>query len=235
MSQINKFLFDTDFGEGADAPRRRRAERAELEEAAFSEDDLADARRSGYESGLAAGRAQASAAIETRIEGLLGTVAERLQALAGDLRARRLLTQDDITRLARTIAAKVSGRREEDGDLAVVARLVEQCLGEIYGPEQVTVAVDPALAEALGARLAGSGGGLALSVAGDPSLSGTECRIDWPGGGARRLESEAWARIDAILDRYAAEGGAPAPEPVTDDAEPPQPPPDDAPSGDDHG
>ena len=235
MSAISKFLFDTDFGAGDGAPRRRKADRQEIGETGYSEDDLADARRSGYESGLAAGRAQASAAVETRVESLLETVAERLQALAEDLRGRRALTHDDITRLARTIAAKTSGRRDRDGDLAIVERLVEQCLSEIYGPEQVTVAVDPALAEALGARLAAPAGGVAVSVTADPSLAGAECRIDWPGGGARRLEPEIWARIDAILDRYAAHCDAPAPRPGPGDGEPPPPAPDAAPSGDDHG
>lgn len=225
MSEISKFLFDTDFGAGDGAPRRRKADRQPTEETGYSEDDLADARRSGYESGLAAGRAQASAAVETRIESLLETVAERLRALAEDLRERRASTHDDIARLARTIAAKISGQRDRDGDLAIVERLVEQCLSEIYGPEQVTVAVDPTLAEALGARLAAPAGGIAVGVTGDASLAGAECRIDWPGGGARRIESEIWDRIDAILDRYAAPGDAQAPAADTDDAPP----------GDDHG
>ena len=228
MTQINKFLFETDFGAEGRTPRRRAGESREGERAAYSDDDLAGARQSGYESGIAAGRAQATAAIEARIESLLETVAERLQAVAQSGAEQRLLTRHDTARLAQAIAAKIIGRREHEGQLEVVERLVDECLAEIYGVEQVTVAVDPTLADTLVARLKPPASGIAVTVVGDSSLTGAECRIDWPGGSARRLESEMWARIEAILERYTAPTDEPAPAEPQAAGEP-------SPSGDDHG
>jgi flagellar assembly protein FliH len=63
----------------------------------------------------------------------------------------------------------------------------------------------PAIAEAITERLAdiaheeGYDGRIQISA--DPALKGTDCRIEWRGGGAERNESAIEAALNEIITR----------------------------------
>ncbi len=202
MARISKFLFETDFGEPP-APAAREPEADEVEVPTFSEEELQEAREHGYETGLAAGRAQALAGLESKIEASLEELCGRLVSLAGEVARQRQVAAADVVTLAKAIAAKVAGGQTAEQSLELIETLARACLDSLYQAPEATIRVGSDLAPALEARLGAVALPVAVAGAVDPALAGTDCRIEWCNGGARRVEREIWARIDEVLARYA--------------------------------
>jgi flagellar biosynthesis/type III secretory pathway protein FliH len=211
MARISKFLFDTDFGERpSPAPAAGEPEDDEVAVPTFSEDELQAAREHGYESGVAAGSAQALAGVESRIEALIEELRGRLETLADQVARQRQAAIADVVTLAKAIAAKVAGEQTAEQSLELIETLARECLASLYQASEATIRVGPDLAPALEARLGALALPVAVKVAADSAFTGADCRIEWQSGGARRIESEIWTRIDDVLTRYAE--AAPAAE-----------------------
>jgi flagellar assembly protein FliH len=222
MTRISKFPFDIDFGEPP-APAAGEPEDKEVVLPTFSEDELQAAREHGYDTGLAAGRAQALAGVESKIEAQLEVLRGRLDSLADEVARQRQAAIADVVTLAKAIAAKVAGGATAEQSQERIETLARDCLASLYQTSEAIVRVDPDLAPALAARLGALALPVAIEVAADPALAGADCCIEWQSGGARRIEGEIWARIDDVLARYAEA------EPATEQGV------ENSPSGGDHG
>jgi flagellar assembly protein FliH len=203
MARISKFLFDTDFGGPPTPAAAAREPDDEAEAPTFSEDELQAAREHGYETGVAAGRAQALAGVESKIEALLEELRGRLDTLADEVAGQRQAAIAEVVTLAKAIAAKVAGESTAEHSLELIETLARDCLASLYQASEATIRVGPDLAPALGERLGALALPVAIEVAADPTLAGADCRIEWLSGGARRVEGEIWARIDDVIARYA--------------------------------
>ena len=212
MAQFTKFEFQTDFAVPEPPPPVAEAP-AEEAPTVYTEDELRGARDHGYEAGLAAGRAQALADAEIKLCKLLEGVQGRLQGMADGVAERHSLLAQDIVHLARAIAAKVTGARAAEENLRLIEDMAQECLANLYQAPEVTIRVDPALAEGLRERLLATALSLSVTVTGDGHLHGADCRIDWQDGGASRLDAVILQNIDELLARYASTSGAKAEPP----------------------
>lgn len=212
MAQYRKFEFQTDFAM-PEPPPVTEAPEEEADPPVYTDDELRGARDHGYEAGLAAGRAQALGDAEIRLCELLEGVQGRLQGMADGVAERHSLVAQDIVLLARAIAAKVTGARATEENLRLVEEMAQECLTSLYQAPEVTIRVDPALAEELRERLLATALSLSVTVTGDEHLQGADCRIDWQDGGATRLDADILQDIDELLARYAPTSGAKADPP----------------------
>jgi flagellar assembly protein FliH len=206
MAQFTKFEFLTDFS----APQAQALEPLPEEESeapppTFSEDELRNAREHGYESGLAAGRAQALGDAEVKLCELMEGLNRHLDTLTADLAERRAMASGDVVHLARAIAGKVAGQRSTEQNLEIIESLVRESLAALYQTPEATVRIDPALVEMMRDRLAQADFPMDVMITGDERLQGSDCRVEWQDGQAERLDSVMWRKVDDILSRYALE------------------------------
>lgn len=235
MAQFTKFEFLTDFSEPrSQEPAPLPEDESEAQLPTFSEDELRNAREHGYESGLAAGRAQALGDAEVKLCELVEALNRHLDTLTADLAERRAMASGDVVHLARAIAGKVAGQRSTEQNLEMIEALVRESLNALYQAPEATVRIDPSLVETMRERLAQADFPMDVMITGDERLQGADCRVEWQDGQAERLDSVMWQKIDDILSHYALE--SPEEPTLATPAEAPSMSPADAPaSGDEDG
>jgi hypothetical protein len=201
MTQVSKYLFDMDFDDPEGKRAHRIQEEPEAEIPTFSEDDIVAAREHGYEAGIAAGKAQATASTERRIEELLSNTTEQFNALNAIVEGERTLVGTDIATLAGAIAGKLLGQQTNDERMDLIASLVQDSLARLYQAPEVTMLVGVDLVEGLRSRFAASELTITVNIVGEQGLTGTDFRLSWNGGGSERIESEIWRDVEKILER----------------------------------
>jgi flagellar assembly protein FliH len=88
---------------------------------------------------------------------------------------------------------------------AEVEAALREAMHQAIGEPRILLRASPAIAEAITERLAdiaheeGYDGRIQISA--DPALKGTDCRIEWRGGGAERNESAIEAALNEIITR----------------------------------
>lgn len=210
MSPVAPFLFDHEFANTGDtrpAAGRRPARQ-------FSADDLAAARAEGVREGIDEGIRQAAAAAQQRTAEALAAIAAELADLNADLADHRQRTAHDTLRAALAMVRALFPALHAKTAATEITALAQEIAAERGPDAKLTVRVAPAVAETIEARLTAhprAGADPALSVVADDALTGGDCRIDWPGGGAVREAEEVWRRIEsalaAVLDAAATDAG----------------------------
>jgi flagellar assembly protein FliH len=193
-----KFTFDTEFRQEHDvlsnAARLRQKK-------SYSHDEIdalcAKARAEGIKAGqvrateaVAAGTIEAAAAVKVALARISAEIEEvRGHAAQLALAAAR--------KLARTAISALPHAEVEDALRAAM----HQAIGE----PRILLRVSPAVAETLSTHIAdiaheeGFDGRVQISP--DPAISGADCRIEWRGGGAERIEEALEANLNAIISR----------------------------------
>ena len=203
MSDFSKYLFDTDFTDPNTVRAQKRVEEVpEIEVPVFSEDDVVAAREHGYEAGIAAGKAQATVSIEQRIEDLLSNTTEQFHALNTIVENRQFLVSQDVATLSGAIASKVIGKQTDEQRVDLISSLVQGCISKLYQVPEITMQVANDLTDDLRTRFAASDLTIAVTIVGEPGLSGSDFRLLWNGGGGERIEAEIWREVEGILERH---------------------------------
>ena len=183
MKSSVKFTFDTDFDDRAAEMAEMRARKS------LSTEEIETIKRDAREEGrknadilatqaVAASIGQVAAAMLAAIEAMDGEV-ERLRAEAADL--------------ALAAAKKLAGAALNHAPEAEIAEALNVALHHAIGEARVVVKTPPALANAIESRAAEiaaeQGFDGRIQIAGDSTLSGADCRIEWRGGGVERSHS----------------------------------------------
>jgi flagellar biosynthesis/type III secretory pathway protein FliH len=179
---------------------------------AFSPDDVEAARLSGYEAGVAAGRAMVQGAREAALDGMLAAIRAGLADAAAGARQRA----DDIGReLARLLVASLAAvlpdlvRRHGATE---ISRLVQELLPPMALEPEIVVRVAASDREALAADLGRLDAHLASRVrlvteagmsAGDVVIAWKNGRASRDGAALGRQLAELWQRFGLDADTHA--------------------------------
>jgi flagellar assembly protein FliH len=197
-----KYTFDVEFREEGDLiSNAARARQKKLYTHAEIDTMCARAREQGMKSGqvraqeaIAAGANDAAQALRDMME----TAHQHIETVRAEATAIAVAT---ACRLAHAALAAIP--------LADVEAALREAMHQAIGEPRVLLRASPAIAEALTPRLTeiaheeGFDGRVQISA--DPALKGTDCRIEWRGGGAERSEAAIEAAINDLVTRHFAQ------------------------------
>ncbi len=199
------FIEDFDAAEmpPADPPEGDEAE-PEIIVPAFTAEDVEAARLSGYEAGVAAGRAMVQGAREAALDGLLAAI----RAALADAAAGAKLRADDIGReLARmlvgSLAAVLPDLVRRHG-AAEISRLVQELLPPMALEPEILVRVAAGDRDALAADLDRLDAHLASRVRliAEAGMKAGDVVITWKNGRASRDSAAAARRLGELWQRF---------------------------------
>lgn len=206
MTNVRKFLFDTDFDlpdEPQEAAAADEPEEIEPEAPTFSEEDLERAREEGFKAGREQGVREASDAVERRAADLLGAIA----AAFDDLFQRQQDMHNEALRDAVSIAVVITrklfpvySRRGALGEVEQMVRTaVEKALGEPRIVIHVHPELEPSLGEPVTALATGKGYDGKVLLLPDDGLEISDARVEWTDGGTARDTAAMWRDIEEIV------------------------------------
>jgi len=198
MGAPAKFLFDVDFGAGAE----RVATIALAEHAA----KLADAEAAGHRKGYADAQADAKVEAERRLAAALERIAVSLGEANGALAAIEARLECEAVEVAVAVARKLTPALIEREPFAEISALASHCFRELIAAPHLAVRVSDTLyaaaREKLGDIAQAHGYAGRLVVLGEPSIAPGDCRIEWADGGVNRDRAAADAAVGEAVDRY---------------------------------
>ena len=197
MKNSVKFTFDTDFDNRTDNAADARARKS------LSTDEIETLKRDAREEG----RKHADILAAQAVASSIGQVAAALHAAieAMDDEVERMRTE--AASLALVAARKLAGAALDHAPEAEIAEALNVALHQAIGEARVVVKTPPILAKAIESRAAEiaaeQGFEGRIQIAGDSTLSGADCRIEWRGGGVERSHSMIEnALADLIARRF---------------------------------
>ena len=197
MKNSVKFTFDTDFDARADNVADARARKS------LSTDEIEKLKREAREEG----RKHADILAAQAVASSIGQVAAAMHAAieAMDDEVERMRTE--AAGLALAAARKLAGAALDHAPEAEIAEALNVALHQAIGEPRVVVKTPPVLAKAIESRAAEiaaeQGFEGRIQIAGDNTLSGADCRIEWRGGGVERSHSMIEnALTDLIARRF---------------------------------
>lgn len=213
MSEVRKFMFDNQF-DAPPPPPPPEPEPALVDEPpppppppTFSEEELAKARDTAYQDGLAEGMRQGrSEALQGQghlLNQMMGRMEGQLSELIKNQLASFAEAQDRTVQVALTIARKVVPSYAKHHGLGEVEALVRQCLAELSREPRLVVRTHDSLLDAVTtkvqalAALEGYQGQLVFLA--DERMGPGDCRVEWADGGLERDEARLWSEIDRVV------------------------------------
>lgn len=210
MATATKFTFDLDFNAPEDSAQPEIVEEeveVEEEEAAptFSEEELAQARAEGYESGKEDGRKESAEATEQRILETVESVAANLANIYNDQAKANQDIAQEMIEISTVIAKKMFPDLNARNALGEVERVVQDTLKAITDEPRVQIMVHPDLREPLTDHLASmtqrAGFEGKVYVNPDTTINLGDCRVEWSHGAAVRDSETILEMIDEIIQR----------------------------------
>jgi flagellar assembly protein FliH len=197
MKNSVKFTFDTDFddraGDAADARARK----------SFSTEEIEILKSAAREEGRKHADILATQAVAASIGQVAAAMLAAIEAMDGEVERVRVEAAGLALAAAKTLAGAALNHAPE----AEIAEALKVALHQAIGEARVVVKTPPALAKAIEHRAkeiaAEQGFEGRILVAGDNTLSGADCRIEWRGGGIERSHSMIEnALADLIARRF---------------------------------
>jgi flagellar assembly protein FliH len=195
-----KYLFDVDFGGGADTkPAISLAEH---------ETKLAEAEALAYRAGVAAAETQALADTSRLTGAALARVADAFDGLDSALRGIEARLEAEAVEVAVAVARRLAPALIAREPFGEIAALVTECFRHLVAAPHVVVRVNDALYAAAREKLddivKASGFGGRLVVMAEPEIAPGDCRIEWADGGVNRDRAASEAAIVEAVARYVA-------------------------------
>ena len=193
-----KFNFDTVFGSKGGAPSNTAA-RAR---SSYSSEEVETIRRDTFQLGKADTEAQAAAAHAAT----LGAIAQSLIRMIGEFDAAVRTMREDSAVIALEVARKLAQVALEAYPLKEVEALLADCLHKLHREPRIVVRVSAACADGLREdidRLCAEHAfaGRVVIIA-EPSIVGSDCRIEWADGGVERDLAVTLAAIEQSAERW---------------------------------
>jgi flagellar assembly protein FliH len=196
-----KFLFDTDFSAPAKA-QEKGLTAAEIAE------QTTEAEQRGFRNGFEAGRNDAVAENGRRAAMALESVAQALQAIAGQVGAVEARMETEAVDVAVAVARKLCTELMAAEPLTEAMALVSDCFRHLTSTPHIVIRVNDGLydnarheIEKL-ARQSGFEG--RLVVLAEPDIATADCRIEWADGGVVLDRAASEAKISELVGRYMA-------------------------------
>jgi flagellar assembly protein FliH len=193
-----KFTFDTEFRDEHDVLSNAARVR---QRKSYTNDEI-DALCAKYRAdGIKAGQVRAMEAIAAGANEAVVALNNALAQTEEDM----ALLRGHAARLAMAAASKLARVAIAALPHAEVEEALRTAMHQALGEPRILLRAAPAVAEALNARIAeiaheeGFDGRVQISV--DPAIKGADCRIEWRGGGAERIEAALEASLNEIITR----------------------------------
>jgi flagellar assembly protein FliH len=188
-----KYNFDTVFGTKGATKHVR---------STYSADEVETIRRDTFAQGKADTEAQAAAARSAT----LGAIAEGLIRLIGEFDTVVATMRRDSATVAIEVGRKLAGVALDSFPLKEVETLLADCLHKLHREPRIVVRLSPASTEDLRANIdalcAEHGFAGRVVVLAEPSLTGSDCRIEWADGGIERDLAATFAVIEQGAERW---------------------------------
>jgi flagellar assembly protein FliH len=200
MRATAKYLFDLDFGGGAETkPTMPLAE---------FQAKLAEAEAAGYRNGVAVAEAQATADSARLTAVALERLATVLAGLDQSLQAVEARLEAEAVEVAVAVGRKLAPALVAKEPLGEVEALAATCFRQIISAPHVVVRVNDGLYAATCQRLeevvrASSFEGRLVLLA-EPDIAPGDCRIEWADGGINRDTAATEAAISEAVNKYVA-------------------------------
>lgn len=199
MSPV-KFQFNSSFGE--------EEKRAEEEQIAKLQARIDQARQEGRTAGLEEGRKRTLEEIEAQTARSLDQIAAQAKQLFQQHHDLQSELQSEAAELAYGIASKLAPALIERTPMAEIEALVSECMETCQKEPRLVVRVADDLADSLAGKVEhmklANGFTGDVIILGDPTLSGTDCRVEWPDGGAERSVNQVHEVVGDAVQRYLA-------------------------------
>ena len=198
-----KYTFDVEFRQEGDLVSN--AARARQKKVyTHGEIDAMCARARGE--GMKAGQVRAQDAIAAGANDAVQALRKVLDTTRNDIEAVRA----DAAAIAVAAAIKLARAALAAVPLAEVETALREAMHQAIGEPRVVLRASPAIVEALSPRLEAlaheEGYEGRVQISADASLKGTDCRVEWRGGGAERSEAAIEAALNELITRHFAEG-----------------------------
>lgn len=196
-SQPVKFNFDTMFG-SKNAP----ADVAPRARSSYSADEVETIRRETFAQGKAVTEGQAAA---TRAASL-GAIAQGVVHMMAKLDATIAGMNRQSAVAALQVGRKLAGAALDAFPRKEVEALVAECLHKLHCEPRIVVRASELCAEGLRAEIdatcAEHGYPGRVVIIAEPSLEGSDCRIEWADGGIERHLAAALTAIEQSAERW---------------------------------
>lgn len=193
-----RYTFDTTFGDDSEAEARAEMEALERKVRA--------AEAAGRTQGLADGRAEALAGIEAQMSATLERVLQACTRLLDTERDAERALEAEAAQIAHAMASRLAPALMRAHPLAEIEALVSECLDGCRREPRIVIRVHAELVEPLSARLealkaASNYTGQVILIE-DPALGPSDCRVEWPDGGAERDMDAVEQAISRAVERF---------------------------------
>jgi len=197
MKNSVKFTFDTDFNDRTDNAADARARKS------FSTNEIEKLKREAREEGRKHADILATQAVASSIGQVAAAMHAAIEAMDDEIERMRT----EAAGLALAAAKKLAGAALKHAPEAEIEEALNVALHHAIGETRVVVKTPPILAKAIESRAAEiaaeQGFEGRIQIAGDSTLSGADCRIEWRGGGVERSHSMIEnALADLIARRF---------------------------------
>jgi flagellar assembly protein FliH len=193
-----KFTFDTEFRDEQDVISNTARARARK---SYSHEEIdamcARARAEGIKAGQVRAMEQVAASASEAVAAIgnaLARTAEEIEDVRGHAARLALVAARRLARAAITALPH-----------AEVEEALRAAMHQAIGEPRIVLRASAGVAEALNSRIAdiaheeGFDGRVQISA--DPAINGADCRIEWRGGGAERIEEALEASLNEIITR----------------------------------
>jgi flagellar assembly protein FliH len=157
------------------------------------------------EQGMKAGQVRAQDAIAAGTNDVVATLRAVLESSHRDIETLRA----DATAIAVVAAKKLAHAALAALPEVEVEAALRDAMHQAIGEPRVLLRAAPAVVEAINSRLTEiaheEGFDGRVQISGDPHLKGTDCRVEWRGGGAERTEAAIEAALQDLITRYFAD------------------------------
>jgi flagellar assembly protein FliH len=197
MDKAIKFTFDTHFG----GPAEDNAAAAARSRKSYSGEEIETIRNLARDEGRKDGDVRAAQAIAASIGQVAAAVLAGIRAMDSEIETIRA----EAAGLALAAAKKLAGAALASAPEAEIAEALRAALHQAVGEPRVLVKTPPALAEKIEARAAEiaaqEGYEGRVQFVADAGLAGTDCRMEWQGGGMERAEQAIEQAIADLITR----------------------------------
>src|SRR6185312_2423305 len=197
-----KYTFDTEFRPEGDLISNAARERQKKSHSRAEIDQLCARAR---DQGMKAGQVRAQEAIAAGTLDVAAVLKDVLARSSKDVEQVRA----DAAGIALVAAKKLARAALATLPQAEIEIALREAMHQAIGEPRIVLRTAQGVADAIAARLNeiahDEGFDGRVQISGDPALKGTDCRIEWRGGGAERSESAIENALQELIARHFAE------------------------------
>ena len=176
----------------------------------FTEEQLKAAERDSYKKGFLEGteegrkqaeneQAQTERALVAMVESFTGSITP----LLGDYRTLAVTLREHLPKVAQAIAKKVAGAALDQNSYAAIEEIAVRCCESMATEPKITITLHEKFGDTLEKRLkevaARMPSATDIIIMRDPSMSPTDCRIEWDKGSLQRSTEKLWECIEKAI------------------------------------